>query len=918
MNAALPIYDQALALHPNRKSLKFPLQNLFNEYVDCCLVIMKEFSQNPIKNLLRRMYSSKLQRSIEKATKNIEKQHRLFFQAIDQADREAVATQEILNTRALGQIRAAVMSNGVSVSSLAREAPRRSFSKAGEGTRPRLTTITARPNPSFVGREEETRRIHDYFTSRQASWGEGPGCVVIHGLGGQGKTQTALHYYWQYRDAYDAAFLVRSETAEQLEAGFLAIAKKLRAANLLGSSLPPSPDSEVAWEVENARDWLEGTNKKWLLIFDNLEDGRLLETYIPENFHGGSILITTQHAHISAVTNNFYKLELQPLPTKAGSRLLFKILERGPKNEEEETTAHEICTWVGGLPLAIVTVAGYLKCSASSAAEILASLRRSSTVWASSGVGAIRNYDKTLATVFDLALGKLGEHSRHFLQILAFLSPDGIPEDMLRQPHTLPSLSFLNDEDEYLRIRQDLGLRQLIKRQPSEGTSDGGKPHHQLEIHRSLQMTLLLGLATDADPCLRTDVFSEVTVMLAAVVPQASRLAQNEKDLWPAFFRYVPQVLALRQNSQWPVPPIDLDLTFVKILINIGTFLWHTGQIRECDSAMGTAEDVIARQKAEIRQSSECECLMSDMYLVTGILADCIGVSRRRESLEHRRILLGLREREFNAIPKARVTVEDEIRVGNAKGDLACAYLQRGEFGKARAIMEGLYRECYKRWGTEEEYPYEYSKYYHHLGHILMAEGKPDMALAFSRKGMKLDADHADGVDSTVLIDQYDLACLLFNAGRLEESLAEHKEVLAKRIQICGKSSQFTLESHEAVGILLHLMGSNVDAEREFKTCLQRQYKANWTVEGVARAQYWYSRVLEALDKPKEAARELRSAKLVKDKYLEEFSEFLNQDKDNEAAVYDQMVPIWVLQTSGPLHEGGRGAKLPDSGSSTM
>lgn len=267
-------------------------------------------------------------------------------------------------------------------------------------------------------------------------------------------------------------------------------------------------------------------DRKWLLVFDNLEDSGLLDTYIPDNFNGGSILITTQHAHISAVTRNFYKLELQPLPIEASSKLFFKILERNPEDEEEVATASQICTWVGDLPLAIVTVAGYLKCSASSATEILASLQRNSLIWSSSGTGAVRNYDKTLATVFDLALDRLSEQSRHFLHILAFLGPDSIPESLLRQRHAIPSLQFLSDEDEYLCIRQDLGLRQLIKRQPSEGTDD-----HQLEIHRSLQMALLVRLTTNAEPRVRTNVFAEVSVMLAAVVPPASRLAGQAKGL---------------------------------------------------------------------------------------------------------------------------------------------------------------------------------------------------------------------------------------------------------------------------------------------------------------------------------------------------------------------------------------------------
>lgn len=70
--------------------------------------------------------------------------------------------------------------------------------------------------------------------------------------------------------------------------------------------------------------------------------------------------------------------------------------------------------------------------------------------------------------------------------------------------------------------------------------------------------------------------------------------------------------------------------------------------------------------------------------------------------------------------------------------------------------------------------------------------------------------------------------------------------------------------------------------------------------------------MLKALGREKEGARELADAKKVKDEYLSKFPEFLKEDEGNEAAVYDQMVPIWILQTSGPLQEGGRTGGLWD------
>lgn len=326
-------------------------------------------------------------------------------------------------------------------------------------------------------------------------------------------------------------------------------------------------------------------------------------------------------------------------------------------------------------------------------------------------------------------------------------------------------------------------------------------------------MNLLRGLANHEDEQLRATVFAEVTSMLNAVLPEANRLQQNEQSLWPVFYQYVPQVLAVLQNSQWPNPPLKLDFAFATMLSNVGTFLWHTGQIKMCDLAMLTALRIIEEQPKVVQDAPQVQSVLSDILLVTGILADCIGVSRREDSLQHRLKLLQLREEELQTKrASAQATVDDEIRWGNAKGDLACAYLQRNDFHKTREIMEELFECYYKRWGTEDEYPYEYSKYYHHLGFVLMAEGKPQEALNFSNKGVQLELTHSGEVDSTVLISRYDLACLKFNAGQISEATSDHQEVLKERIQLCGKGNQFTLESHEAVGILLHLQGRNEEA----------------------------------------------------------------------------------------------------------
>lgn len=199
---------------------------------------------------------------------------------------------------------------------------------------------------------------------------------------------------------------------------------------------------------------LNETDQNWLLIFDNLEDARLVESYLPENLSGcGSTIITTQKAHMSSImsANEFHKIALQPLSSDSGSELLLKFLDDRPTvTEEDQETAHEISKWVGGLPLAIVTIGGYIRVTRRKVSQIFGYLMRSSRVWADSGENGVKNYKKTLATVFSLALAELNTNSRHLIDLLAFMNPDHTPEELFTQRHSRQELKFLNDDDEYV------------------------------------------------------------------------------------------------------------------------------------------------------------------------------------------------------------------------------------------------------------------------------------------------------------------------------------------------------------------------------------------------------------------------------------------------------------------------------------
>lgn len=185
-------------------------------------------------------------------------------------------------------------------------------------------------------------------------------------------------------------------------------------------------------------------------MFDNVEEAQTIEAFIPRNPScRGAIIITTQRIVIKQLTDSFSRITFGSLDDEAATNLLFNYLERKPRDSSEYDTAFQISRFVGGLPLAIAVMGGYIMVSKSTLTEFFSHLSQSSKVWGAGGKGRyVQDYEQTLDTVFDIAIQGLGANSRTLINILAFLNPDAIPEEMLVTKHPSKALAFLNSRDE--------------------------------------------------------------------------------------------------------------------------------------------------------------------------------------------------------------------------------------------------------------------------------------------------------------------------------------------------------------------------------------------------------------------------------------------------------------------------------------
>lgn len=187
--------------------------------------------------------------------------------------------------------------------------------------------------------------------------------------------------------------------------------------------------------------------RRWLLIFDNVEEINDLNAYLPTKTRTqGSVILTTQKPNPYRITNVFKTIPVESFTRDEGSDLLFKHLRRRHKDEDELEMAREISDILGGLPLAIATIGGYILESDCSISEFLPQLRNSSNAWEASAVGPVQQYEKRLENVFEIALKELPEDARAFINVLAFLNPDNTPEELFTSALGCGSLSFLKNK----------------------------------------------------------------------------------------------------------------------------------------------------------------------------------------------------------------------------------------------------------------------------------------------------------------------------------------------------------------------------------------------------------------------------------------------------------------------------------------
>ena len=201
-----------------------------------------------------------------------------------------------------------------------------------------ITNVRLRRNPFFTGRDEILANLYEAFRGKHGL----PSIQILSGLGGYGKSQTAVEYVHRYSVDYKAVLWIGADTEAELHGDFLAIAKLLRLA------AADMANARVA--VDLVLEWL-ANNPSWLIIFDNADDPTLLKNLIPSGA-SGDILITSRASEFD-VLGVAAPIEIPTMSPQEAVEFLFlgRISSSGQRQEDDAAGA--LAAELGYLPLAL-------------------------------------------------------------------------------------------------------------------------------------------------------------------------------------------------------------------------------------------------------------------------------------------------------------------------------------------------------------------------------------------------------------------------------------------------------------------------------------------------------------------------------------------------------------------------------------
>ncbi|KAI1847293.1 hypothetical protein JX265_013981 [Neoarthrinium moseri] len=622
--------------------------------------------------------------------------------------------------------------------------------------------------------------------------------VVLHGLGGIGKTQLAVAYTTRYRDEYSAIFWLSIKDEASIRHSFTKAAMQILRQHPDTSGLNALDLQQNHDEViEAVKTWLSlPGNTRWLLVYDNYDNPQLangvdgagidIRRFLPMPYQG-SIIITTRLSQVDIG----HRIRISKIASVEDGLEILSTTS-GRDGLDNDMDARDLVKELDGLPLALATAGAYLRHVPVSLGDYLR-LYKGSWARLHANTPSLGSYqDRTLTSTWQVSYEQIKSHNplaANLLQWWAYFNNEDVWFELLLYGDNGPAwINKLHDE---LNFNSAMGI-----------LHDYGfvEPH-------SLSPDLIQSRSYSIHACLHSwtiHVLNQVwdgELNKLAVECIASRVpSHNDDQFWLIQRRLLPH--AMISCTTIPDSVEGIDWAFY----NLGNLYSDQGKMQEAEEMY-----LWALRGFEKAWGADHTSTLSTVGNL-GILYSDQGKMQEAEEM-YLRALRGY-EKAWGA---------DHTSTLSTVGNLGLFYKAQGKMQKAEEMYLRALRGFEKAWGADHTSTLDTVN---NLGNLYRAQGKMQEAEEMYLQALR-GYEKAWGADHTSTLDTVNnLGNLYSDRGKMQKAEEMYLRALRGFEKAWGADHTSTLDTVNNLGNLYKTQGKMQEAEEMYLRALRGYEKA--------------------------------------------------------------------------------------------